>query len=258
MKLIDVHSHLQFDAFDSDREEVIKQNLEDLHCLINVGTDLKTSLSSLEIAKKHDHLFTSFGIHPHHALEQTNFDFLKEFENNFLPEKVVAIGEIGLDHFPGHYNRVIDETKQKEVLLAQIELAKKLNLPVIFHCREAYDELYELIKKENLRGLVHCWMGTETQAKKFLDLGLSIAFCGNITYKTNQYLRDIAKNLPLEALLVETDAPFLPPEPFRGQRNEPRYVRIIAKLIASLKGSTEEETFTALNSNAQKLFDLNL
>lgn len=259
--LIDVHSHLQFKAFDQDRNEVIKRNLEELDALINVGADLESSLNALNLAETYEEgkspMFVSFGVHPHHSEENASLDFLKEFEKNLPHKKVVAIGEIGLDKYQ-YKNYPVPEIKaQQKILEAQISLAQKHSLPIIFHCREAYPELYEFLRPySELKGLIHCFMGEYNDARRFLSLGLKISFCANLTYKGNEYLQEIAKKLPLEDLLVETDSPYLPPEQFRGQRNEPRYVKIIADQISSLKNTDKEEVFRTLNQTAKKLFSL--
>ena len=256
MKLIDTHAHLQFQAYDPDRDEVVQRNSEELAAVINVGTSVDTSENGIELAKKINNFYASVGVHPHHVdqWDDKTYEVLKTLGKN---KKVVAIGEIGLDkHLYKDYPRP-DLKKQGEILEEQVNLALELAKPILFHCRDAYDELYEQIKgyKGRVGGLMHCYMGTWEQAKKFLDLGLYISFSGNITYKGNDYIRETAKKLPDDRILTETDSPFLSPEPRRGQRNEPIYVKMVAASLANLKGWVVEETDRLTSQNAKDVFN---
>jgi len=256
MNLIDTHAHLQFKAYDSDRDEVVKRNSQELEAIINVGTSVDASEKGIVLTKDFDNFYASVGVHPHHVdqWDENTFNQLKSLAQN---PKVVAIGEIGLDKhlYPGYPKP--DLKKQAKMLEEQINLAQELAKPILLHCRDAYDELYEQIKgyKGKIRGLMHCYMGTWEQAKKFLDLGLYISFSGNITYKGNDYIRETAKKLPDDRVLTETDSPFLSPEPRRGQRNEPIYVKIVTSTIANLKGWAVEETARLTSQNAKNLFN---
>ncbi|OGY25026.1 MAG: hypothetical protein A2Y57_02575 [Candidatus Woykebacteria bacterium RBG_13_40_7b] len=272
MKLIDSHAHLQFKAYDPDREEVIKRNLQELAAIINVGADLDSSRKAVELTKQYDGLYAAIGIHPHHTnqWDGTTFSTLETLANN---EKVVAVGEIGLDNHEYIGYPKPDLNAQSKILHQQIELAIKLKLATVFHCRDAYDELYEQVKKYEgkITGVVHCFMGNMEQAARFLDLGLEISFTGNITYKNNSYIRDVAAQVPEDRILIETDAPYLPPEdirgepaspawtrgrPHRGERNEPRYVKIVAEKIAEIRDLSFEEMSLSFVSNTKKIFKL--
>lgn len=267
MKLIDTHAHLQFEAYDEDRDEVVERNSKKLDALVNVGAKIDSSESGVDLAQKIDNFYAAVGVHPHHVDEWEN-NWINKLEKLTKKPKVVAIGEIGLDNHEYKPLRVLrskelkdypkpDLKKQEKVLLEQVELALKLNLPILFHCRDSYNELFEAVKSyNNITGLVHCFMGSVEQAKKFLGLGFYISFSGNITYKSNGYIRDTAKAVPLDKILVETDAPYLPPEPHRGKRNEPYRVTQVAETIAAVKSATLEKISDVTNNNTRKLLNL--
>ena len=268
MKLIDTHAHLQFKAYDPDRDIVVKRNSDELEAVINVGAAIDSSESGVELAEKISNFYASVGVHPHHS-DQWNSETLRKLSALARQEKVVAIGEIGLDLHQYKPLRVLrsDELEdypkpqlknQTKMLHDQTEIAIKLKLPVIFHCRDAYDELYEEIKqyRGKLTGVVHCFMGNWQQAVKFLNFGLYISFTGNLTYKNNDALREIAKKIPDEQILIETDAPYLPPEPYRGQRNEPIYVKIVASTLSNIKGWDLQKTIEKTSQNAKNLFKI--
>ena len=267
MSLIDTHAHLQFKSYDQDRVEVAKINSEKLETIINVGTSLDASEKGIDLSKKYSNFYASIAVHPHHVDQWSNktYDDLKILGKN---KKVVAVGEIGLDKHMYKPLGILrsdelkvypkpDLKKQATVLDNQIQLALALNKPIIFHCREAYDELYEQIRtyRGKLGGLMHCFMGDWNQAKKFLNMNLYISFSGNITYKGNNYIREIAKKVPGARILSETDSPFLSPEPRRGKRNEPLYVKIVVSTIANLKGWSLESAAHITTKNAKELFN---
>jgi len=270
MKLIDTHAHLQFKAYDPDREEVIKRSLKELAAIINVGADLDSSENAVKLTKQYDRLYNAVGIHPHHAEKYYKTgEYLTKLEKLINQPQVVAVGEIGLDLH--HYKslRVLssdelenspppDLEKQREIFHHQVSLALKLSKPVIFHCRDAYDELYQEIKQYQgkVSGVVHCFMGNWEQAEGFLDLGLYISFTGNITYKGNDYLREIARKVPDDRILTETDAPYLSPQERRGMRNEPMYVKMVAESLENVKSWSLTKVIETTNKNAQQLFKI--
>lgn len=259
MRLIDTHAHLQFKAYDDDREYVIKRNSEQLAALVNIGTNVSSSKNGVDLSKKVANFYASVGIHPHHV-DLWNEKSQASLESLITEEKVIAVGEIGLDnHFYEGYPAP-DLKAQTNMLHEQIYLAIKHHKPVLFHCRKAYDEIYDETKKYKgkILGLVHCYMGSWEQAKKFLGMGFYISFAGNITYKNNDYIREVAKKIPKERILVETDSPFLPPESHRGKRNEPVYVKIVAETIALLRSWDLEEVATTTSKNAEVLFKISI
>ena len=261
MNLIDTHAHLQFKAYDPDRDKIIKLNLKELKAINNVGADLDSSKSAVELAVKFDRLFASVGIHPHHAEKYYGTsEYVTKLSELVKQPKVVAVGEIGLDLPQKQGSPSPDLKKQGDVFHRQVAIALQNNKPVILHCRDAYDERFSKIKKYKgmLTGVVHCFMGNWEQAKKFLDLGLYISFTGNITYKGNDYIREIAAKVPEDRIMVETDAPYLSPQERRGERNEPLYVKMVARTIAACKNWTLEDTSRITTKNAKNLLGLDL
>lgn len=283
--LIDTHCHVQFNSYKNDSDEVIKRTLEKGVFMITVGTQSDTSSAGLELAEKYDGLWASVGLHPYHLHEQKFGDEneivhtrTEKFDYNIFKRlaqhpKCVAIGEFGLDYFHMPENVSRDEVirEQKETVRAQFDLATELNLPVIIHCRDAYEDQLEIVEeyiragKLERRGVVHCFVGTQEVADKFLDLGFYISFTGIVTFPPRKKdvgddglssIQRIAKNIPIDRLLLETDAPYLTPVPHRGERNEPWMVKFVAEKIAELKGIEVDEVEKITTENAKRLFTL--
>ncbi len=267
--LIDSHTHLQFKAFDEDRDEVIKRTLEGGVRCINVGTDLKMSEEAIRLAELYDGFWATAGLHPTDFAEGFN---LKDYERLAARPKVVAIGECGLDYY-----RTEPDTrkKQEEFFRAQVQLAKKIKKPLMLHCRpsqnqdktysdDAYLDMLRVLKEEGAdsggglpaveAGNVHFFVGSISVAEKFLEMGFSFSFSGVITI-TSMY-DEVVKFLPLDKILIETDAPFAAPIPYRGKRNEPLYVAEVAKRLAELHGKSFEEIAEITANNAKKVFNL--
>lgn len=256
VKLIDTHAHLQFEKFDIDRTKVISENSQKLLAVINPSSSLESSEKAVELATQVSNFYAAVGIHPHHV-DQWQESTLLALEKLLTRPKVVALGEIGLDNheYIGHPKPNLE--KQSRILVAQIELALKFKRPILFHCRKAYDELYNLIKKyQPIKGLLHCFMGDLKTAQKFIDLGLLISFAGNLTYKSNLEIQEAARVLPANKIVIETDSPFLTPEPLRGQRNEPFNVLLIAQKIADLRKINLDQVADFTTQNAKNLFAL--
>lgn len=252
---IDTHSHLDFPDFDSDRDSLINRLPQDgIEAVISVGSNLKGSVASLELAKKYSSVYASVGVHPHDAKE-INADTFNKIKEMAGAEKVVAIGEVGLDF----YRLLSPVEAQKEAFVKFIELSQSCGLPLIIHSRQAEKETIEILKentKGNLRGVVHCFSGGRDFLKSCLDLGLYISFTCNITYKKSDTLRELVKFSPLGRMLLETDCPYLAPEGMRGERNEPANVKILAQIIARLRGCSIEEVAQNTSENAKTLFGL--
>ena len=250
---IDTHSHLNFPDFSEDYKEVIaRAKKTGIAAIINVGADLPTSKRAIELAQKEDLCYAAVGIHPTNTNNLKNEDY-QELEDLAQKKKVVAIGEIGLDYF---HNNTPEEI-QKKCLERQILLAKKLNLPVIIHNRDAHQDVLAVLKeKEVKKGVMHCFSGDINLAQKVLSLGIHISFTGNLTYKKNEGLRAVAKEIPSEKLLLETDCPYLPPQPKRGKRNEPGFLIYTAEELAKIKGISLEELGEITTKNAKSLFKL--
>ena len=247
--LIDTHAHLNFEAFNHDFDQVIKRSLNEDVWMINVGSKYDTSKKAKEIAGQYNNgVFAAIGLHPIHAIDEV-FD-KEKYKELAKSDKVVAIGEIGLDYFKD-YGKFKD--KQKQVFLEQLDLAKESSLPIILHCRMAHQDLLEIIKDYQLSGVVHCFTGDWEQAKKYLDLGFYIGING-IIYKRD--LKEVIEKTPLKKILIETDCPYLVPPQLGVKRNEPIFVRHIAKEIAKIKAISFEEVSQATFENAVDLFNI--
>jgi TatD DNase family protein len=253
MFLIDTHCHLDFPEFDSDRDAVIKRAAaQGVDCIINIGSSIEGSRRSVELARQFDSVYATVGIHPHEADQATKeaCDIIKDLAGN---QKVVAIGEIGLDYFK-NYSK---PENQLPLFLSLLKIAKDLNLPLVIHSRQAKEDTLRILKEAMpVKAVVHCFSGDEAFLKNCLDLGFLISFTCNVTYKKAQDLRDIIKLVPLDNLLLETDAPYLSPEGSRGKRNEPSAVRMLAEFVADIKGLSLDSVAYATTANAKRFFNL--
>jgi len=246
--LIDSHAHLNFEAFDNDCDEVIKKCLSEDVWMINVGSKYSTSQKAIEIAEKYNNIYAAIGLHPIHA---KNEEFDKDkFIELARSDKVKAIGEIGLDYFKD-YGEFKD--KQRKIFIEQLDLAKELDLPVIIHCRMAHDDVLEILKGYNLKGVIHCFTGNWKQAQKYLDLGFYLGING-ILFKFN--LKEVIEKVPLDKILIETDCPYLIPPQLKNKRNEPISVRYIAKEIAKIKEISFQEVAEKTFCNTRNLFEI--
>jgi len=252
--MIDTHCHLDFDAFDGRRETVIEEaNAAGVHTIINIGVDLKSSLCSLELTAKHDCVYAAVGVHPHDARTFTAEISQKLRELAGL-DKIVAIGEIGLDF----YRDLSPRSVQKKIFRQQLELAAELELPVVIHTRQSFNETINIVKDyaDNLvGGVFHCFPGDINDARRVMDLGFVISVGGVITFKKSR-MADMAARVPLDKIILETDAPYLTPEPFRGKTNSPAYVKYVYQKLAELKDIDPEEVERIVDRTAQKLFRL--
>jgi TatD DNase family protein len=254
--LIDSHAHLEMPEFRKDLSEVLQRAKDSgVEYIFTVGTERKDWRRVLEITQFHPSVFAILGVHPHNAseIDDGTYPILKKLCQN---NKVRAYGEIGLDFFRNHSPRDVQLKRFRE----QIGLAKELKLPIVVHDREAHRETQEILKSEKAGengGIIHCFSGDEEMAKACIEMGFYISIPGSITYKNAGSFHEIVKRFPLESLLVETDAPFLTPVPFRGKRNEPSYVRYTAEKIAEIKKVSLEKVAEATTQNALKVFRLN-
>lgn len=253
--LIDSHAHLDDDRFSEDREKVINSLKENgISLVINPGSDLQSSISSVKLSEEYDNIYAAVGVHPHSAseMDEGTIEILKAFGKR---EKVVAIGEIGLDYYYDNSPRDV----QRKWFKRQIQLAKELNLPIIVHSRDANQETFDMIKDESdgkLTGVLHCYSGSPEMAKEYVKMGFYISLGGPVTFKNSKLPKEVAKTVPINRLLVETDSPYLTPEPHRGKRNEPLYVRHVAAMIAELRGMTIDDLSKATSENTKKLFNI--
>lgn len=257
---IDTHSHLNFKDYDNDREQAISRMRETKTWTITVGTDLETSKSAVELAKKHEGIFACVGLHPADNTSEVFSE--KDYLALAKDPKVVAIGECGLDYF--HIKENLSETKkkQKEIFEKQVDVAMKSDKPLMIHCRDAYDDVHEILRSyqkkhgDKIRGNVHFFAGNIDDARKFLDLNFTLSFTGVITFARSY--DEVVKFAPLEMIMSETDAPFVSPSPYRGKRNEPSYVAEVVKKIAEIRMESLEEVKKALVSNAFRVFALKI
>lgn len=253
--LIDSHAHLDMKDFDDDRVEVIERAMKGgVSKIITVGIDLDSSLGALELARKYNSIYATVGYHPHNAGECSP-QALVELARIASDEKVVAWGEIGLDFFRRHSS----PDEQLKAFSRQLEIANDLNLPVIIHDRDAHSEIFEILKKRGKgkrKGVIHCFSGDFDLAMALIELGYLISIPGTITYKKASSVKEVASNIPMEYMLVETDAPFLAPVPKRGKRNEPLFVTYTAQEIARIRNMKFEELARQTSENAKNLFGL--
>jgi TatD DNase family protein len=253
--LIDTHSHLDMDQFDPDRDQVLhRAQAAGIHKIITIGTDLPSSEQAIALAEKHPWVHATVGVHPHEvkSLDREGFKKLSELSQN---PSVVAIGETGLDY----YYKYSPPELQIRWFREQIRLARSRRLPLVIHSRDAKEETLLLLEQEKAQevgGVFHCFTGDHEMAERALTMGFYISFSGIVTFPKARDLQEIARVVPMERLLVETDSPYLTPVPHRGQRNEPAYVRLVATKIAELRGISLEEVAEITSSNAMKLFKL--
>lgn len=249
MKMIDTHCHLNFPQYNKQRDEVIHQCFaQGIKYLINIGTDLETSIKSIELTNKYENIFCSVGFHPHDA-KSYDEDGIKSLLHN---KKIVAIGEIGLDY----YRNLSPRAVQQQVFRKQIRIAKANQLPIIVHCREAEQDTFQILQDENPEKVVfHCFSGDYNFAQEVLNQGWFISFTGIITYDKARS-RPVIQDVPLEKFFVETDAPFLTPHPFRGKLNKPYYVRYVIEKIAEIKNISPNKIAEITTANAIKFFHL--
>ncbi len=252
-KLFDIHSHLNFPDFNKDREDVIKRMRENGIWTICVGADKKTSQECVDLAEKYEGVYASVGLHPTDSDEKFDAEYYKNLAKHL---KVVAIGETGLDYYRSQEARNPKSeirNKQIKIFEKQIELAIEINKPLMIHCREAHRDVIDILSSyKEAAGNIHFFSGTWEQARRYFDLGFLISFAGPITF-SNQHDETI-KKAPLDKIMIETDSPFAAPVPYRGQRNEPMYVRQIAEKIASIRGISCEKVAEAATKNAIFLF----
>jgi TatD DNase family protein len=284
MKLIDTHAHVNFSAFKDDADDVISHTLKENIGIIIVGSQYKTSKRALEYANKYEKgVYAAIGLHPVHLedsvvenegsegdykfrtkAEEFNYDSYEKLADF---KKIIAIGEIGLDYYHINLKTNVEQVKdrQKQVFYQQLILARKKDLPVIIHCRQAHDDMVnilqdfkneykDLIPKNQPWGVIHCFSGDENLAWKYFNLGLIISFTGLITF--SKQWDDLIRKVPLDKIMIETDSPYMTPEPYRGHRNEPVLVYYVAKHISDIKGVSIGKVAKMTTDNAKKLFGI--
>lgn len=249
--LFDTHAHYYTEAFDEDRDEVLSAlPAAGVGLVLCPGCDLPTSRQSIALAEQYPHVYAAAGVHPEDALGLPD-DWLDQVAQMTKHPKVVAVGEIGLDY----YWKEVPRDLQKEVFRAQLQLAKDLDLPVIVHDREAHADCLAMVKEfAGVRGVFHCYSGSAEDAKTLIKLGWHLSFTGTITFKNARRALEVIDAVPLERLMVETDAPYMAPTPFRGTRCDSRYVYRMAETIAERKGLTRQEVEEITTATGKRLF----
>ncbi|MFW5790076.1 MAG: TatD family hydrolase [Bacillota bacterium] len=255
MELFDTHAHIDFPRYNKDRNKVIKRaRREGVKYILDCGADLESSQRAVKLAEEFPDIYAAVGIHPHEA-SIYNIEIAKKFEKLAESKKVIAFGEIGLDY---HYdNSPRDE--QRQAFRAQLRLASSLDLPVIIHSREAEEDTLNILREEwdsENGGVVHCYSSSAEMAKELLDLDFHIGFTGLITFNNLEWLRRIVSNTPIRKILVETDSPYMSPEPYRGRRNEPARVKEVARQVAKCHNLTIEKVAEITTQNGLDLFKI--
>ncbi len=251
--IFETHVHFDDKRFDDDRDEVIKESFtKGITKIVNIGADMKSSKNSVMLSNKYEYVYSTVGVHPHDVKNMTTEDLvqMKKWAKN---EKVVAIGEIGLDY----YYEYSDKETQRKWFIEQLKLAKELDMPVVIHSRDADNECYEIITKYRPRNaVIHCFSGSKELALKYVEMGYYIGVGGVVTFKNARKLVEVVKSIPLEKILLETDAPYLTPEPHRGERNSSIYLEYVAKKIANLKETSLENVENTTFDNAMSFYGL--
>lgn len=254
--LFDSHAHLNDERFDEDREELLKILREEgVDLVVNPGACIETSKTAVELANKEDFIYATVGVHPHEVEDMTEDDIETLRKTALENDKVVAIGEIGLDYYYDLAPRDI----QKKWFIRQIELANELGLPFVVHDRDAHQDTFDIIKKYKAKEtgcVIHCYSGALELAKEYVKLGCYISIPGTVTFKNNNKTVEVCREIPLEWLFIETDSPYLTPVPYRGKRNDPSKVRYVAEKIAIEKGISYEKVCEATKENAKRFFGI--
>jgi len=252
---IDSHAHLDMEQFDADRDEVVRRAVyADVRQVVTVGIDVASSLNAISLAKTYAPVFAAAGIHPHNA-DAADTQDLKRIESISAGEKVIAVGEIGLDF----YRNLSSKSKQKECFRRQLDIAVRYQLPAVIHVRESYEEVLEVLSyfnKSSLTGVIHCFSGTIDLAQAFIKMGFFISISGTVTFAKSSHLHEVVAGIPLDKMLLETDSPFLSPVPYRGKRNEPSRVVHTAQKIADIRGISLEQIGIKTSDNTRQLFGL--
>ena len=247
---IDTHCHL-YKEYYNIVDDIIKESMaEGVRKFIVNGCDMKSNKEVIELAHKYDNVYAAIGFHPT-ELDDFNDEYFSWLEDNINDKKVVAIGEIGLDY---HYDNTNRE-KEIHVFKKQLDIAKKYNKPIIVHSRDAIGDTYDILKKYNLRGSIHSYSGSIEMAREFTKLGYMLGIGGVVTFKNAKNIKEVVKDIDLSYILLETDSPYLTPDPYRGTPNSPKYIPYIAKAISDVKGLTNTDIAKVTTTNAERLFD---
>ncbi len=250
--IFDTHAHYDDSRFDEDRDELLSSLCgSSVSGIINCGCDLSSSLKTVELTEKHGFVYGAVGVHPHEA-EETTEENLEKIKELYKKEKIVAVGEIGLDYFYDFSPR----ERQIEIFRRQIITANELGLPVIIHDRDAHEDTLNILKELKPKGVVHCFSGSAEMAKEILKLGLYIGIGGAVTFKNARKPVEVVEMLPLDRLLLETDAPYMTPVPFRGKRCDSLHIVYTAEKISEIKNIDAQQLIDTCTENAKRLFNI--
>ncbi|HXZ13390.1 MAG TPA: TatD family hydrolase [Candidatus Sulfotelmatobacter sp.] len=258
MHIIDSHAHLEFPQFDADRDAMLARARAagvELLLAIGSGTGPDRLNAAIPFAEQHNWIYATVGVHPHEAKLATDEHFAR-LDELARHSRVIAWGEIGLDYFYDHSPRDV----QQQVFRRQLHQARAAKLPIVIHCRDAWPDCFAMLEQDwrssGLGGIFHCFTGAAEDARRGLDMGFLVSFAGNVTYPKMQHLRDVAREIPLDRLLTETDSPFLPPQGRRGKRNEPAFVVEVAQALANVRDLPAEEIAATTAANFRRFFRL--
>jgi TatD DNase family protein len=258
MRLFDTHAHLHFPEFAADLDEVLERaRVAGVAAIVTVGTDRDTNRAAAALADRYPQVYATVGIHPHDAAEAGDADLAEMEAMARSCGRIVAFGEMGLDYF----RNLSPPDVQADIFRRQLALARQVGKPVVVHCRDAHEPALAILAEERVGevgGVMHCFSGDLAVARRCLDLGLLISLAGPVTYKNARALPDVARFVPEDRLVVETDCPYLPPQPHRGQRNEPAHASLTARRVAELRAADPERLAAAMTDNAARLFRLSV
>ena len=250
--IFDTHAHFDDERFNEDRDELLgSMRNHGVEFIVNIGSEMETCYDTLDLVKKYDFMYGALGIHPDCVYDLTDADY-KWIEEHINDDKIVAVGEIGLDYY-----REYDKAVQKDAFERQMEIARRNNKPIVVHSRDAAQDTYEIMKAnhaEELGGVVHCFSYPIEMAEKFMDMGFYIGIGGVVTFKNSKKLQEVAKVMPIERLVLETDCPYLAPDPHRGERNDSTYIKFVADKIAELRGISTQELIDITTENAKRMY----
>lgn len=250
MRIIDSHAHYDDSSFDADREEVLRELFSGEICkIVNIGCSVKSSYSSVKLAEEYAGIYAAVGLHPDAADEIDRIEEIRRLCGN---KKVVAVGEIGLDYHYEEHSRDI----QKKAFEEQLKLAAELDMPVVIHSRDAWEDTMELLRKYRPKGVMHCFSGSAETAREIVGMGMYVGFTGVVTFKNAKKALKALEAVPLDRLLVETDCPYMAPEPNRGKRNYSGYLPYTIAAMAAVKGVSPDEMAEITAENAERLFNI--
>ncbi|MBQ2642613.1 MAG: TatD family hydrolase [Eubacterium sp.] len=252
--IFETHAHYDDDRYDEDRDEILSgMEANGVGYIVNIGSDMEANKITLELVDKYPFMYGALGVHPDEVYDLTDADY-EWIESHINDNKIVAVGEIGLDYY-----REYDKDAQFKALTRQLDIARRHNKPIVVHSRDAAQDTYEILKAENageLGGVVHCFSYPIEMAEKFVDMGFYIGIGGVITFKNSKKLQEVAEILPIEKIVLETDCPYLSPEPFRGERNDSTRIKYVAEKIAEIKNMDVSQVIDITEQNAKDMYGI--